>query len=72
MGVQDVLGHDVVAPSTLRTFLRSFTFDMSASSTGTSPKRSSGPGRRAPAPANTMVREHADEVEAGRATAVAR
>jgi hypothetical protein len=44
-----VLGHVVIAPSTLGTFLRAFTFGMSASSTRCSPRPCSGRGRWVPA-----------------------
>jgi hypothetical protein len=43
-----VLGHRAMAPSTLGTFLRSFTFGMSTSSTGSPSRLSSGRGRPAP------------------------
>jgi hypothetical protein len=42
-----VLGHRVMAPSTLGTFLRSFTFGPSASSTGSPSNCSRGRGRPA-------------------------
>jgi hypothetical protein len=43
-----VLGHQVMAPSTLGTFLRSFTLGMSASSTRPLNRSSAGHGRPAP------------------------
>ena len=48
-----VTGHRVMAPSTLGTFLRSFTFATCANSTGFWPSRLGAPGRRAPAPARS-------------------
>jgi hypothetical protein len=49
-----VLGHRVLAPSTLGTFLRSFTLDTSASSIGS--PRPSWVGRGQPVPARVMGR----------------